>query len=114
MSYNVKITRHFEYEAKPLIKKYASLKGELEELGEELSENPEKGIPLGNNVYKIRLAIASKGRGKSGGARVITYLKTEQGNIYLLSIYDKGKKDTISDKEINDILSSEIDILSEN
>ena len=109
MSYNVKITRYFEYEAKPLLKKYASLKGELEKLGKVLSENPEKGTPLGNNLYKIRLAIASKGKGKSGGARVITYLKTEQGSVYLLSIYDKGKKNTLSDKEIKNILNSEIE-----
>jgi len=39
---------------------------------------------------------------------VITYLKTEQGNVYLLSIYDKGETDTISDKEIKAILDSEI------
>ena len=109
MSYNVKITRHFEREAKPLIKKYASLKGELNDLGENLSKNPEIGIPLGNNLYKIRLAIASKGKGKRGGARVITYLKTEQGNVYLLSIYDKGERDTISDNEIQTILESEIE-----
>ena len=109
MSYKIEITRNFSREAKSLLKKYPSLKGELESLGEELSENPEKGVPLGNNLYKIRLAIASKGRGKSGGARVITYLKTEQGNVYLLSIYDKGEKDTISDKEIKDILNSEIE-----
>jgi len=109
MSYKIEITRHFEREAKPLLKKYASLKGELNELGKELSENPEKGTPLGNNLYKIRLAIASKSRGKSGGARVITYLKTEQGNVYLLSIYDKGERDTVSDKEIKDILNSEIE-----
>jgi len=108
MSYKIEITRHFEREAKSLLKKYVSLKGELRELGKELSENPEKGTPLGNNVYKIRLAIASKGRGKSGGARVITYLKTEQGYVYLLSIYDKGERDTISDKEIEKILNSEI------
>ena len=109
MNYKIEITRNFEREAKPLLKKYASLKGELYVLGEELSENPEKGTPLGNNLFKIRLAIASKGKGKSGGARVITYLKTEQGNVYLLSIYDKGVKDTISDNEIKDILNSEID-----
>ena len=109
MSYRIEITRNFAREAKPLLKKYVSLKGELNELGEELSENPEKGIPLGNNLYKIRLAIASKGRGKSGGARVITYLKTERGNVYLLSIYDKGERDTITDKEIRDILDSEVE-----
>ena len=108
MRYNIEITRRFEREAKPLLKKYASLRSELATLGEELSENPEKGIPLGNNLYKIRLAIASKGKGKRGGARVITYLKTERGNVYLLSIYDKGERDAISDKEIREILDAEI------
>ena len=108
MNFNVIITHKFACEAKPLLKKYVSLKGELEDLGKELSKNPEIGDPLGNNLYKIRLAIASKGKGKSGGARVITYLKTEQGNVYLLSIYEKGKRDNISDKEINDILSKDV------
>ena len=109
MSCSIEITRHFEREAKPLLRKYASLRSELAILGEELSENPEKGTPLGNNLYKIRLAIASKGKGKRGGARVITYLKTEQGNVYLLSIYDKGERDTISDKEIREILDTEVE-----
>ena len=109
MSYKIEITRHFEREAKPLLKKYVSLKNELKTLGKELSENPEIGTPLGNNLYKIRLAIASKGKGKSGGARIITYLKTEQKNVYLLSIYDKGERNSISDKEIKDILNSEIE-----
>ena len=107
MSYKIHITRHFEREAKPLLKKYASLKDELNELGAELSENPEKGTPLGGNLYKIRITIASKGKGKSGGARVVTYLKTEHGYVYLLSIYDKGERNTISDKEIKDILNAE-------
>ena len=105
MKYKVEITRYFEHKAKRLLKKYASLKSELEEFGEELEKNPEIGTPLGNNLYKIRLAIASKGKGKSGGARVITYLKTEEGNVYLLSIYDKGEKDTISDSDIQKILN---------
>jgi len=109
MSYNVETTRYFEREAKRLLKKYASLKDELNTLGEDLSENPEKGTPLGNNLYKIRLAIASKNKGKSGGARVITYLKTELGNVYLLSIYDKTEKSTISDSEIKYILNTEIE-----
>ena len=110
MNYNVKTFPRFEREIKHLIKKYASLKSEYEKLIDELEENPEIGIPLGNNLYKIRLAIASKGRGKSGGARVITYLKTEQGTVFLLSIYDKGERDTISDNEIRKILLSEVNI----
>ena len=79
-------------------------KFEYEELINKLEENPEMGISLGNNLYKVRLAITSKGKGKSGGARIITYLKTEEGNIYLLTIYDKSEKDTISNSEIQKIL----------
>jgi len=108
MTYAVIAVPPFASELKRLVKKYPSLKDEYIELVKELKKNPEIGAPLGNNVYKIRLAVASKGKGKSGGARVITYLKTKQGNVYLLSIYDKGEKDTISDKEIKDILNAEV------
>jgi mRNA-degrading endonuclease RelE of RelBE toxin-antitoxin system len=107
MSYTIIAVPHFRSELKRLVKKYPSLKDEYIELVKELKENPEQGTPLGNNLYKIRLAIASKGKGKSGGARVITYLKTEQGNVYLLSIYDKGERGSISDKEIKNILKAE-------
>jgi hypothetical protein len=110
MSYSVETTRYFEHNVKRLLKKYASLKSELEELGKGLSKNPEMGTPLGNNLFKVRLAIASKGRGKSGGARVITYLKNEEGNVYLLSIYDKSEKSSISDNEIQEILKNEVDV----
>jgi len=108
MSYTVKTVSHFDHEFKRLAKKYVSLKSEFKALIHELEENPEKGTPLGNNIYKIRLAIASKGKGKSGGARVITYLKAEQEKVYLLSIYDKGARSTISDNEIRQILHSGI------
>ena len=72
MNFNVELTDHFKKEAKRLLKKYPSLKTELKELIEELEKNPELGTPLGNNIYKIRLAIALTGKGKSGGARIIT------------------------------------------
>ena len=107
MFYNVITIPRFERELKRLVKKYISLKNEYEKLIDELEQNPETGTPLGNNLYKIRLAISSKRKGKSGGARVITYLKTEQKNIYLLSIYDKGERSTISDGEIQSILENE-------
>jgi len=108
MAYNVIAVPSFSHELKRLAKKYPSLKSEYHNLVNELKENPEIGAPLGNNLYKIRLAIASKGKGKSGGARVITYLKIEQSNVYLLSIYDKGERDTISDNEIKIILNTEL------
>ena len=106
MLYNVLTTAHFDKEIKRLAKKYKSLKVEYQQLIDTLEKQPDTGTPLGNNLYKIRLAIVSKGKGKSGGARIITYLKTKEGNIYLLSIYDKGERDNISDNEIKNILEA--------
>ena len=57
-------------------------------------------------IYKIRLAIKSKGKGKSGGARVITYVLTDNNEIYLLTIYDKSEFDSIDDKTIKSIIQS--------
>ncbi len=104
MSYKIELTDNFIKEAKKLIKKYPSLRSEIAELGKELAENPTTGTPLGNDVYKIRLAIASKNKGKSGGARVISFVKIIDETVYLLSIFNKGEKDTISDKEIEELL----------
>jgi mRNA-degrading endonuclease RelE of RelBE toxin-antitoxin system len=94
----------FEKELKRLIKKHPSLLPSLRQLNEELLENPFIGQSLGNGCYKIRMAIPSKGKGKSGGARLITHVHIEGETIYLLSIYDKSEKENISDKEIQKIL----------
>jgi len=104
MSYNVVTIAPFRKEAKKLIKKYPSLKNELTELGNQLSNNPTKGTSLGNDCFKIRLAIASKGKGKSGGARVITHFYVAEDTIYLLSIYDKSDKENIPDSQIRALL----------
>ena len=106
MSYSVIPVEKFKKEAKRLIKKYASLKKELIELAELLKFNPTAGTSLGNNAYKIRIAIKSKGTGKSGGARVITYVVTENKEVYLLTIYDKGELDSIDDKTLRRIITS--------
>jgi hypothetical protein len=74
-----------------------------------LEENPTQGISLGRNCYKIRLAITSKGKGKSGGARVITNIVVTEDTLYLLSIYDKSDKDNLSDKELEELLKDIID-----
>ena len=91
MSFSVLPTDKFKKEARRLIKKFPSLKEELVALGNLLSSIPDTGISLGNNVYKIRVAIKSKGKGKSGGARVITYLISDQKEICLLTIYNKSE-----------------------
>jgi len=75
MSYSVSSIPLFDRQAKRLTKKYPSLKKDLAPLIEKLKDRPEQGKHLGNHFYKIRLAITSKGKGKSGGARIITYVK---------------------------------------
>jgi hypothetical protein len=108
MSYKIQLTDNFKKEAKKLIKKFPSLKKEIAALGDELSKHPTQGIPLGNDVYKIRLAIASKNKGKSGGARIITFVKIIDQTVFLISIYSKGDRESISDKEIKDLLKENL------
>lgn len=100
MSYNVITTPDFKKLVKKLARKYPSLKGDLRKLIEELAENPTIGTSLGHCLYKIRLAITSKGKGKSGGARVITFLLTPEQEVYLVYLYDKGQLDNISKEQI--------------
>jgi mRNA-degrading endonuclease RelE of RelBE toxin-antitoxin system len=104
MSYKVKFIPKFEKELKRLAKKFPSLKDDFSLLLKSLKENPSQGTPLGNECYKIRLAIASKGKGKSGGARVITCFKIVHGTVFLLTIFDKSEHENISDKELGELL----------
>jgi mRNA-degrading endonuclease RelE of RelBE toxin-antitoxin system len=104
MSYKVKTIPKFDKELKRLVKKYPSLKSEFVDLIKGLKENPDQGTPLGNHCFKIRIAISSKGKGKSGGARVITYLQVVETTVYLLTIYDKSEDENISDKELLELL----------
>ena len=95
MSYNVEATSYFTRQLKRLVKKYPSLKSEMSYLIESLEVNPKQGTPLGKECYKIRLAIGSKGKGKSGGARVITHVYILRKTVYLLSMYDKSEQANI-------------------
>ena len=115
MNYKIIVVENFRREAKRLVKKYASLKDELVQLEKELLQNPRCGTSLGKNIYKIRLAVKSKGRGKSGGMRVITRVieiqtRLMQTDVYLLSIYDKAEQADICDKKLKEIIN---DILFE-
>ncbi|MGE0020532.1 MAG: type II toxin-antitoxin system RelE/ParE family toxin [Draconibacterium sp.] len=106
MSYKVYPTPEFKRVFNKLYKKYPSLKTDLQELVDRLSEKPDIGINLGHNVYKIRLAVSSKGKGKSGGARVITYLITGEYEVYLVFIYDKSQLENISKEKIFEMLKN--------
>lgn len=106
MNFSVIPSDKFKKEARRLVRKFPSLKQELADLSTTLSNEPETGTSLGNNTYKIRLAIKSKGKGKSGGARVITYAVTDEKEVYLLTIYDKSEFANIDDKIIKSIIET--------
>lgn len=104
MSFNILTLSVFDKQFKRLAKKYPSLGKDLATLGEELLTNPTLGESLGGNFYKVRLKITSKRTGKSGGARVITYVKIINETITLTFIYDKSERSTLSDSELDDFI----------
>ncbi|GAB4019453.1 type II toxin-antitoxin system RelE family toxin [Spirosoma koreense] len=105
MSYKIEVTDKFERDVRKLAKKHKSLLADLILFRDQLKSNPTQGTPLGKDCYKIRLAISSKGKGKRGGGRVITCVKIINQTIYLLALYDKAQRDTISDNELDDMLN---------
>ena len=100
MNFNIIATEPFARKLKKLAKKYRSLKEDLLPLLNELETNPTLGIPLGKDCYKIRLSISSKGKGKSGGARIITYVRVINKSVFLIDIFDKSEQSNITEKEL--------------
>ena len=110
MSYSIKVSSSFAKEAKRLAKKYPSFKNDYEIFLESLQENPLQGDELTPGIRKIRMAIKSKGKGKSGGARVITYnviAEQHNGIIALLLIYDKSDFSTVDASVVTQIVHDE-------
>ena len=106
MSYKIIPTQTFSRELKRLAKKHRSIKADIDELGNQLEENPKLGDEVIENCYKIRMAITSKNKGKSGGARVITYVYVAQETVFLLSIYDKVEQTDIENHELKALIES--------
>lgn len=104
MSFNIYYTSWFAKELKHLFKKYPSIKDDLYQLVKQLEIKPETGTPIGNNCYKIRMAIKSKRAGKSAGARVITFVQITKNDIYLVAVYDKSEIASLSEAEISNRL----------
>lgn len=105
MNFEIIPTPDFEKSFKALAKRHRSMKTDLIDFARSLQENPFQGVELSPGIRKIRMAITSKGRGKSGVARVITYtIVTAEtaGRVYLLNVYDKA-----------DFSSVELDVLKE-
>lgn len=110
MSYNIHVSKYFAKEAKRLAKKYPSFKQDYAEFLDNLREEPLQGVELTSGIRKIRMALKSKGRGKSGGARVITYniiAEQQNGVIVLLLIYDKADYSSVDVDILKDIVRAE-------
>ena len=107
---DVVATKTFIKSAKAIAKKYRSFNSDYQKLIKDLSENPKLGIDLGSGYRKIRMSTASKGRGKSGGCRVITFGLVEKNNVlYLLYIYDKSEHENIDLSIIKVLCQESID-----
>lgn len=108
MEVKINIEKEFERQLRKLAKKYRSIIDDYETFLDELEKDPYQGTNLGRGVRKVRMAIASKGKGKSGGARVITYNLYQEGDVIvidLLTIYDKNEISNISDVFITYLLN---------
>ena len=104
MSFEVHTIKPFERQLKQLAKKYPSLRSDYAALIVSLANDPDQGAPLGSGCYKVRMSIASKGRGKSGGTRVITHLAIREKKVWLLSIYDKSEVDNVPGEQVKALL----------
>lgn len=107
MNCKITVTPDFARELKKLAKRYPSIKEDYTTFLDELRQNPLMGTELGKHLRKVRFPIASKAKGKSGGARVITHtilIQTDGANVTLVIIYDKSERENITDKELRQLM----------
>lgn len=100
MKHKVLVEKSFEKPARRLARKYPSFTRDLLNLIDELECDPLLGVSLGGSLRKVRLAIKSKGRGKSGGARVISFVYLAGKRVHLLTVYDKAAFETLADQDL--------------
>ncbi|MGP1435411.1 MAG: addiction module toxin RelE [Phocaeicola sp.] len=107
MNWAIEVTNEFISETKRLAKKYHGFKKDFQQFVDTISDDPYQGVELSPGIRKIRLAISAKGKGKSGGARVITFtycVSEEEGIVYLLLIYDKQQSSTVDTRIVRQLI----------
>ncbi|MEA1982227.1 MAG: type II toxin-antitoxin system RelE/ParE family toxin [Campylobacterota bacterium] len=107
MNFKIETIPRFEKDVKKLKKKFPKIKNDLVDLMGMLSLDPEIGIHLGENIFKVRFPNSSIPTGKSGGFRVITYYKADD-ILYLVTIYSKTEQDNVLTEKLKDIVLKEI------
>jgi mRNA-degrading endonuclease RelE of RelBE toxin-antitoxin system len=108
MNFKIDTIPRFEKDVKKLKKKFPKIKNDLLKFINELSSNPELGINLGENIFKVKIPNSSIPTGKSGGFRIITYYKKDD-TLYLVTIYSKTEQDTILTERLRKIVEEEIE-----
>jgi len=103
---DIRFSKEFERAFKQLKKKYPSINKDFKDLLRSLINNPFQGVELSGDKRKIRLAITSKGKGKSGGARVIVKVAIVENRLSILYIYDKAEMSNVSEVFLNEILKN--------
>ena len=107
MNWTIEFTPDFSKGAKILSKRHKSFKDDLKDFKDSIIKNPFQGAEICPGIRKIRMPIAAKGKGKAGGARVITltfYVSEEDGVVKFLIIYDKSDADTVNVKVVRSIV----------
>jgi mRNA-degrading endonuclease RelE of RelBE toxin-antitoxin system len=107
MNYKIYAIPRFEKDVKKLKKKFPKIKSDLTKFINELKVNPQLGTSLGDNIFKIRVPNSSIPTGKSGGFRIITYLKKDD-RLFLLTIYSKTQQDNILTEKLKQIIQDEL------
>ena len=107
MNFEIQTSSYFDAEAKRLAKRHRSFVDDLQDFRDSLLENPYQGTELSPGIRKVRLTIDSKGRGKSGGACVITFtylIDEKDGVVILLLLYDKADASSIKLNVVRQII----------
>jgi mRNA-degrading endonuclease RelE of RelBE toxin-antitoxin system len=103
----VEVTAKFNRNLRLLAKKYPNIRGDIQPIIQRLQfgELPGDQISgVGYTIFKVRVKNSDIQKGKSGGYRVIYYLKTAK-NIILITIYSKSDTEDIAAEEIQQILA---------
>ena len=110
MEVTINVSKEFERQAKRLAKKYRTFVDDFAGFLNGIKENPFQGVDLGGGKRKIRMAVTAKGKGKSGGMRVITFnvefTDSDSVVVNLLTVYDKQEISNVSDKYINQLIQN--------
>jgi mRNA-degrading endonuclease RelE of RelBE toxin-antitoxin system len=101
---DIRFSEEFDKAFKRLKKKYKSLPDDFKKLLLQLTDNPYQGAELHDGMRKVRMSIASKAKGKSGGGRVIIHLTINDTCLSFLYIYDKSDMESVSDAFLDDII----------